>query len=196
MGPKVGPPAVGEHTEQVFASLGPPRTGGLADERLPLSDLRVADFGHGGVGVEVGRMFAEYGADVMKVESRSYPDFIRAITGAEMSPSFASSSRSKRGLGVNAKTAEGRDFLLKLIERCDVVIENNSTGVMDELGLGYDDLHGANRGIVMVSSQLMGSHGPWKDFRGYGPSTRAAGGIEMLWSYADADEPAGRSAIC
>ena len=84
---------------------------------------------------------------------------------------------------------------MKLIERCDVVIENNSTGVMDSLGLGYGTLSQANPGVVMVSSQLMGSRGPWADFRGYGPSTRAAGGIEMLWNYDDQDEPAGGASI-
>jgi len=194
-GPDAGPPAVGQHTEEVFADLGPRRTGAPATEALPLVGLRVADFGHGGVGVEAGRMFAEYGADVIKVESRSYPDFIRIQTGAEMSPSFASSSRSKRALGVNAKKPEGHDVLLRFIERCDVVIENNSTGVMDELGLGWSTLHGVNPGLVMVSSQLMGSRGPWAGFRGYGPSTRAAGGIEMLWSYADQEEPAGGLSI-
>jgi crotonobetainyl-CoA:carnitine CoA-transferase CaiB-like acyl-CoA transferase len=155
----------------------------------------VADFGHGGVGVEVGRMFAEYGADVIKIESRSYPDFIRIQTGAEMSPSFASSSRSKRGFAADAKTPDGNAVLKELIAVSDVVVENNSTGVMDELGLGYDALRAVNPGIVMLSSQLMGSRGPWAAFRGYGPSTRAAGGIEMLWNYADQDEPAGGMSI-
>jgi crotonobetainyl-CoA:carnitine CoA-transferase CaiB-like acyl-CoA transferase len=196
-GPRVGPPAIGEHSDPVFADLGEARTAGSEERagRLPLDDLRVADFGHGGVGVEVGRMFAEYGADVLKIESRSYPDFIRIQTGAEMTPSFASSSRSKRAFGANAKHPEGHDVLVKLIEHCDVVIENNSTGVMDSLGLGYATLHEANPGVVMVSSQLMGSRGPWADFRGYGPSTRAAGGIEMLWNYGDQDEPAGGASI-
>ncbi|MCU1378615.1 MAG: putative family CoA-transferase, partial [Acidimicrobiales bacterium] len=196
-GPRVGPPAIGEHTEQVFANLGKVRPAPSEENagRLPLADLRVADFGHGGVGVEIGRMFAEYGADVLKIESRSYPDFIRVQTGAEMTPSFASSSRSKRGFAANAKMPEGHDVLVRLIEHCDVVVENNSTGVMDSLGLGYSTLHEANPGIVMVSSQLMGSRGPWATFRGYGPSTRAAGGIEMLWNYDDQDEPAGGASI-
>jgi crotonobetainyl-CoA:carnitine CoA-transferase CaiB-like acyl-CoA transferase len=196
-GPTVGPPAVGEHTAQVFADLGEHRVAG--DEaragRLPLDDLRVADFGHGGVGVEVGRMFAEYGADVIKIESRSYPDFIRIQTGGEMTPSFASSSRSKRAFGADAKHPEGHDVLVELLRRCDVLIENNSTGVMDSLGLGWSTVHEANPGLVMVSSQLMGSRGPWADFRGYGPSTRAAGGIEMLWNYDDQEEPVGGASI-
>lgn len=196
-GPRCRPPAVGEHTEEVFADLGERQPAPVADPEpaLPLVGLRVADFGHGGVGVEVGRMLAEYGADVMKIESRSYPDFIRVQTGAEMSPSFASSSRSKRGFGANAKDPDGRRVLLQLLATTDVVIENNATGVMDKLGLGYRTLREQNAGVVMVSSQLMGSRGPWADFRGYGPSTRAAGGFEMLWNYADLDEPAGGMSI-
>ncbi len=196
-GPRLGPPAVGQHTAEVFAELGAPRPTptGSPDTTAPLEGLRVADFGIGGVGVEVGRMLAEYGAEVLKVESRSYPDFIRQITGGEMSPSFASSSRSKLGFGANAKLPEGNRVLKSLIERCDALIENNSTGAMDQLGLGYADLHALNPGLVMLSSQLMGSRGPWADFKGYGPSTRAAGGIEMLWNYDDQDEPAGGMSI-
>jgi crotonobetainyl-CoA:carnitine CoA-transferase CaiB-like acyl-CoA transferase len=196
-GPRQGPPAVGEHTDAVFADLGEPRPAPTGDPepRAPLAGLRIADFGIGGVGVEGGRMMAEYGADVLKIESRSYPDFMRVQTGGEMSPSFASSSRSKRGFGANAKHPEGNRVLKEVIARCDGLIENNSTGVMDQLGLGYGTLHEVNPGLVMVSSQLMGSRGPWADFRGYGPSTRAAGGIEMLWSYADQEEPAGGMSI-
>ena len=78
------------------------------------------DFGHGGVGVETGRMFAEYGADVVKIESRVYPDFIRIILGGEMSPSFASSSRSKRCFGVNAATEKGVDILRRMARTTDV----------------------------------------------------------------------------
>ncbi len=195
-GPVIGPPAIGQHTAQVFADLGERRTAtGSAAVGAPLAGLRVADFGIGGVGVEVGRMLAEYGAEVLKVESRTYPDFIRLATGGEMSPSFASSSRSKLGFGANAKHPDGNRVLKQLIAKCDALIENNSTGVMDQLGLGYETLSELNPGLVMLSSQLMGSRGPWADFRGYGPSTRAAGGIEMLWNYDDQDEPAGGMSI-
>src|SRR6185312_11148127 len=67
-GPRQGPPAVGEHTEAVFADLGDPRPAPTGDPapRAPLAGLRIADFGIGGVGVEGGRMMAEYGAEVLK----------------------------------------------------------------------------------------------------------------------------------
>ena len=105
--------------------------------QLPLAGLRVLDFGHGGVGVEGGRMLVEYGADVIKIETRTYPDFMRLIIGGEMTPSFASSSRSKRSFGVNAKKPGGVELLHRLAEQADIVIENNSTGTMNDMGVGY-----------------------------------------------------------
>ena len=208
VGPTGRPPHLGEHTDEVLSSLqhGPrpdwPAVPESAPEPgLPLAGVRVADFGHGGVGVEISRMLAEYGADVVKIESRTYPDFIRVVLGGEMSPSFASSSRSKRSLGINAKTDEGRRMLLDLAAgaggaaRFDVVVENGSTGVMDELGLGYADFSAANPDVVMVSSQLMGSSGPWSAWRGYGPNTQVSGGMTHLWDYPDVQRPSGSQAI-
>ena len=225
VGPTGRPPHLGEHTDEVFASLASPppvsdsaavpdaavspapnATAGPASPpeppaapapapAPPLAGVRVADFGHGGVGVEAGRMLAEYGADVIKVESRSYPDFVRVILGSEMSPSFASSSRSKRSLGVNAKTDRGRQVLYDLVRSADVVIENSSTGTMDDLGLGWSRLSEVNPDLVMVSSQLMGSHGEWSRWLGYGPNSQVTGGLTHLWSYEDFDRPAGAQSI-
>jgi crotonobetainyl-CoA:carnitine CoA-transferase CaiB-like acyl-CoA transferase len=167
------------------------------DEPMPaaLAGLRVLDFGHGAVGVEVGRMFAELGADVIKVESRAYPDFIRLQTGRENTPSFTSSNRSKRSFGVNAKTGRGLDLLLQLVAQSDLVIENNAVGVMDSLGLGFARLAQVNPDMVMVSSQLMGSTGPWAQWRGYGPSTLGPSGVLSLWDYADTADPTGGGTI-
>lgn len=176
-------PATGSSSLPEWSPRSAQATNGKAD--LPFQGLRVVDFGHGGVGVEAGRLFAEYGADVIKIESRTYPDFIRLVAGSEMSPSFASSSRSKRSFGVNVKTPEGLQLVKELIASADVVIENNSTGTMDDLDLGYEALKAVNPRIVMVSSQLMGSTGPWASWLGYGPSTRAAGGMTWLWNFPD-----------
>ena len=196
-GPTTSPPAVGEHTAAVFAALGVRRAApsGAAEPGPPLAGVRVMDFGHGAVGVEVGRRFAEYGAEVMKIESRTYTDFMRLQLGGETNPSFASSSRSKLGFGVNAKTPEGRAILHRLAAVSDVVVENNSTGTMDKMGVGFRELNAVNPGLVMVSSQLMGSRGEWSWWRGYGPSTQPPGGLVHLWNYADRDVPAGSTSI-
>jgi crotonobetainyl-CoA:carnitine CoA-transferase CaiB-like acyl-CoA transferase len=199
-------PTLGEHDAQIEGRWAPresgsgpaqpvPPAGKRPAPGLPLANLRVLDFGHGGVGVEAGRLFAEYGADVIKIESRAYPDFIRLVSGSEMSPSFASSSRSKRSLGVNIKTPEGLALVKQLVAHSDVVIENNSTGTMADLGLDYETLREINPGIVMVSSQLMGSTGPWAGWLGYGPSTRPAGGMTWLWNFPDGGMPPGAGVI-
>ena len=198
VGPVGPPPAIGEHTDEVFAALGEPRPAPaalLTGDDAPLAGIRVMDFGHGGVGVECGRMLAEYGADVVKIESRTYPDFIRTVLGGEMSPSFASSSRSKRSLGVDAKHAEGRALLKRMAAVSDIAIENNSTGIMEQMGIGYGDLSAENDGLVMMSSQLMGSRGPWAAWSGYGPNTQVTGGMTHLWNYEATPEPAGSMSI-
>ena len=191
-------PEPGQHDGEIESSWPDRRdqpAGAAGTPRLPFEGMLVLDFGHGGVGVEAGRLFAEYGADVIKVESRSYPDFMRMVSGGETSASFSSSSRSKRGFGVNLKTDRGVELVRRLAARADVVIENNSTGTMDDIGLGYDDLRALNPGVVMVSSQLMGSHGPWASWLGYGPSTRPAGGMTWLWNFPGGGMPPGSMAI-
>ena len=190
-------PSLGEHTAEVAAetavkSAAPSAASAPA---LPFAGLHVLDLGHGGVGVETGRLFAEYGADVIKVETSTYPDFIRQVFGGNMSASFASSSRSKRSLGVNVKVPSGLALLERLVEWADVLIENTSTGTMADMGTSYEVLHQVNPRLVMASSQLMGTAGPWSSWIGYGPSTRGPGGMTYLWNYADGGMPPGSGAI-
>ncbi|MEM7413677.1 MAG: CoA transferase [Myxococcota bacterium] len=197
-GPRSRAPEPGEHQEAVFADLPSPQPAPSEPRpapSLPLSGLRVLDFGIGGVGVEGCRMLADYGADVIKVETETYPDFIRVVLSTPISPSFASSSRTKRGFGVNLKKPEGLALVHKLIEDADVIIENSKTGAMDEMGVGYAKVKELNPRCVMISSQLLGSHGAWKDWIGYGPSTQPIGGMVHLWNYDDQEDPAGSTAI-
>jgi crotonobetainyl-CoA:carnitine CoA-transferase CaiB-like acyl-CoA transferase len=196
-GPKTRAPRIGEHSEAVrqASEAARPAPAKIPSPSAPLAGLRVLDFGIGGVGVECARLFADYGADVVRIESRTYPDFIRTITGSEMSTSFASSSRSKRSFGVNLKDPEGRALVHELAKQADMVIENSSTGTMDDMGVGYEALRAVNPGIVFISSQLLGSHGAWADWIGYGPSTQPFGGLVHLWNYEDQDFPAGSTSI-
>ncbi len=192
-------PALGEHDAALAAGIWPDPRPSPARPRpppsLPLAGLRVLDFGIGGVGVECGRLLGEYGADVIKVESRSYPDFIRVVMSTEMSASFASSSRSKRGFGANLKHEQGLALVQRLIERADVVIENSATGTMDDLGVGFAGVRELSPRCVMVSSQLLGSRGAWAEWIGYGPSTQPIGGLVHLWNYAGREDPAGSASI-
>ena len=167
----------------------------LIPAELPLQGVKVVDFGHGGVGVECGRMLAEYGADVVKVESWEYPDFIRIVLGGTMTASFASSNRTKRAFGANLKNEKAREVVLELIKNSHVIIENNSTGTMEALGLGYEAIKQINPDAVMISSQLMGSRGDFANWNGYGPTIQTVSGLSWLWAFKDGDPPPGTSAI-
>jgi crotonobetainyl-CoA:carnitine CoA-transferase CaiB-like acyl-CoA transferase len=200
-GPRKRPPRLGEHGDTGFAVRSEPASAVAAEpvaasDGHPLHGLRVLDFGIGAAGVEVGRLLAEYGAEVIKIETRRAPDFIRIILGSFMNPCFASSSRSKLGFGVNLKSEQGRALVRRLVAVADVTIENNGTGVMDRLGLGPAALHEINPRLVSFSSQMMGSSGPWKDWIGYGPNTHPVSGLQYLWNYPeDEDRPAGSTNI-
>jgi crotonobetainyl-CoA:carnitine CoA-transferase CaiB-like acyl-CoA transferase len=193
---RLPPPAVGQHDDLVLEPVAQaaPVTPAPAPH-APLAGLRVLDFGHGGVGVEGGRMLVEYGADVIKVETRTYPDFMRIVLGGEMTPSFASSSRSKRSLGINAKLPEGLELVRRLVALSDIVIENNSTDTMHDMVLGYEALREINPGIVMASSQLVGARGAYRKWIGYGPTIVPFGGMNWLWAFDDGDGPPGNPAI-
>ena len=203
-GPRSGPPELGElgdggfsesaergAFETLFARDPSPPEGGH-----PLRGLRVIDCGVGAVGVEVGRFYGEYGADVIKIESSDAPDFIRVIMSSYMNPSFLSSSRSKRSFGVDLTKQKGLALVHQLIRDADVFIENNGTGTMDRLGLGVEELRALNPRLVYFSSQSLGSYGPWKDWIGYGPNTHPVSGLQYLWNYPeDADSPAGSTTV-
>ena len=188
-------PTVDQDASEFTQTPFPAPSKALTPADLPLEGLRVIDFGHGGVGVECGRMLAEYGADVIKIESWEYPDFIRIVLGGTMTASFASSNRTKRAFGANLKNEKAREVVLELIKNCHVVIENNSTGTMDALGLGYKAIKEINPNAVMISSQLMGSKGDFANWNGYGPTIQTVSGLSWLWAFKDGEPPPGTSAI-
>ncbi|MBW2699116.1 MAG: CoA transferase, partial [Deltaproteobacteria bacterium] len=204
VGPSHGPPEPGELGEAGFgegdaraafaALLGRPADP-PADGR-PLRGIRVIDWGVGAVGVEVGRILADYGAEVIKLESSDAPDFIRVIMSNYMNPSFCSSSRGKQSFGVDLTSDKGLALVRELLRDADVFIENNGTGTADKLGLGADALRELNPRIISFSSQSVGSYGPWKNWIGYGPNTHPVSGLQHLWNYPeDEEKPAGSTAV-
>jgi crotonobetainyl-CoA:carnitine CoA-transferase CaiB-like acyl-CoA transferase len=150
----------------------------------------------GAVGVEVGKFLAQYGAEVIKIESAGAPDFIRIIMSSYMNPSFLSSNCSKRSFGVDLTRPEGRALVERLVAQADVFIENSGAGTFEKLGFGPDALQALNPRIVSFSSQSVGSYGPWRNWVGYGPNTHPVSGLQHLWNYPeDEEEPAGSTAI-
>jgi crotonobetainyl-CoA:carnitine CoA-transferase CaiB-like acyl-CoA transferase len=144
-----------------------------------LEGLRVVEFGHVLSGPYCAQILGDLGADVIKVERpggeamRANPPFYPNGT----SHYFLANNRNKRSLVLDLATTEGAEIARELVARSDVVIENFRPGVMDRLGLGFDDLSRVNDRLVMLSISAFGQSGPWSPRRGYDLITQARGGV-------------------
>lgn len=158
----------------------------VSDPRRPFEGLRVLDLGVIVVGAELGRLFGDYGADVIKIESSAFPDGGRqSAMMTEMSESVAWGHRNKRSLGLNLKSDEGRRVFRSLVEQADVVLTNFKPGTLASLGFSWDELVTINPGIVLSESSAFGNTGPWARRLGYGPLVRASAGMTSQWRYPD-----------
>ena len=153
---------------------------------LPFDGLRVLDLGVIVVGAELGRLFADYGADVIKIESSSFPDGSRqSYSGEEMTEGTAWGQRNKRSLGLNLRHDEGKRLFAQLIAQADVILTNFKPGTLASLGFDWDTLQQLNPRIILSESSAFGNHGPWSKRMGYGPLVRASAGMSQLWRYPD-----------
>ncbi|MCR5977446.1 CoA transferase [Gordonia jinghuaiqii] len=154
----------------------------------PFTGLRVLDLGVVVFGAELGRQFADHGADVIKVENRDFPDGLRQSKKASsLAASVAWGHRNRRSLGVNLRTDEGRKLFRQLAADADVVLANFKPGTLDSMGIGYEELREINPRIIVSDGSAFGSTGPWNTRLGYGPLVRAACGVSALWRYSGSD---------
>lgn len=158
----------------------------------PLDDIRVADFSWVGAGPFSTKPLADHGADVVKVESRTRTDVIRSmppfrggVPGVDRSGYFADRNSSKRSICLDLREPAGRELALRLIARSDVVIDNFTPGTMDRLGLGWEASRAVRPDVIYLEMPMQGRTGPHRDFRGYGLSIAAAGGLFGLSGYPD-----------
>lgn len=138
-----------------------------------LSDIRVLDLGHYIAGPYCGKLLADYGADVVKVErprggdpARRMGPFPGDVPHHEKSGLFLHINTNKRSVTLNLKTATGRRILLDLVKTADILIENFEPRVMPSLGLSYDELAQVNPRLIMVSISNFGQTGPYRDYKG------------------------------
>lgn len=157
-------------------------------EGLPLEGIRVLDLGVIVVGADTARVFGDLGADVIKIEHSAHPDGLRVGKLTTMTQPFAAGHRNKRSIGLDLRTAEGRELAHRLVETSDVVLTNFKPGVAETLGMDYATLRRINPGIVVVESSAFGPTGPWAKRLGYGPLVRAAVGFTNLWVYPNEPE--------
>ncbi len=134
--------------------------------RTPLEDVTVLDLSHALAGPFCSTMLADFGASVIKLEPAGAGDIARSwgppLPGGETSY-FVSLHRNKKGIEVDLKHPRGKDLFFRLVERCDVVLENYRVGALARLGLGYEAAAARNPGIIYCSVSGFGQDGPYRD---------------------------------
>ncbi|GAT10658.1 CoA transferase [Mycolicibacterium novocastrense] len=157
-----------------------------AASQRPFDGMRILDLGVIVAGGELGRLFADLGAEVIKIESAAYPDGLRqAPPGQVMSRSWALTHRNEESLGIDLRTAAGAGLFSRLVTGADAVFANFKPGTLASLGFSYDRLRELNPRIVLAESSAFGATGPWSGRMGYGPLVRATTGVTSLWASAD-----------
>ncbi|MPZ58921.1 MAG: hypothetical protein GEU91_21025 [Rhizobiales bacterium] len=134
-----------------------------------LSQFRVVELGSTISAPFCGRLLADFGAEVIKVEDVK-GDTLRVLGENYRDKSLYAASlfRNKATIAIDLRQAEGRDIVGRLAARSDVLIENFRPGLMEEWGLGYETLKAINRGLVMVRISGFGQGGPYAKRPGYG----------------------------
>ncbi len=177
--PKFGPgrPRVGKHEEP--------------EPRRPLEGIRVLDLSWVWAGPYCTLHLAHLGAEVIKVESATRPGLGRRLPlhPPTVAPTLNTSAyfnqweQGKFSCQLDLSQPEGIELVKQLVAKCDVVVENFATGVMDKLGLDYETLSAIKPDIIVASISGYGSSGPLKNYMGYGPTTGPLSGLTSLTGY-------------
>jgi benzylsuccinate CoA-transferase BbsF subunit len=157
-------------------------------KKMPLEGIRFADFSWVQAGPWVGRYFANYGAEVIRVESTTRLDWSRYVPGGaetidgkvQRGALYTNFNCDKLAVTLNLKNSKGIEIAKRLIALSDVVCDNFSAGYMDRVGLGYDELVKIKPNIIVLSMPVFGNSGPRKKFSGYGTGIQSAIGLNFI----------------
>ncbi|MDE0052295.1 MAG: CoA transferase [Rhodospirillales bacterium] len=136
-------------------------------------------------------ILGDQGADVIKVEVPGKGDHVRSLGNQRggMSSMFLNINRNKRSVTLDLKKPEGRDLLLRIAETADVFVQNFRPGVVERLGVGYEDVAGVNPNIVYMSLSGFGEKGPWVHKPVYDPVIQALSGLTTIQAGSDEERP-------
>ncbi|MHC9297377.1 CaiB/BaiF CoA transferase family protein [Mycobacterium sp. LTG2003] len=194
--PPTAAPRLGEHTDDVRARALIPRPAperGPDRDRLPFSGLRVLDMTTFWAGPSCTHLLGLLGADVIHLESTVRPDGTRLIAGIpaseeqwwERSPIFSALNTNKKGLTLDFQTEQGRDVLRRLIGTADVVVENFTPRVIDQIGLDFESVRALRDDIIMLRMPGFGLDGPWRDNPAFAYIIEDASGLSWLTGFPD-----------
>lgn len=184
-------PRLGEHTDLYRDRRSQPTR--VETPGLPFAGLRVLDMTTFWAGPSCTHILAMLGAEVIHLESTPRPDGTRLIAGVavtepqwwEKSPIFSSLNTNKQGLTLDFQTERGKELLRKLIATCDVVVENFTPRVIDQLGLDYDSVRALRDDVIMLRMPGFGLDGPWRDNPAFAYIIEDASGLAWLTGYPD-----------
>ncbi|MGH8351942.1 MAG: CaiB/BaiF CoA transferase family protein [Pseudomonas sp.] len=153
----------------------------------PLAGLRVVELGTLIAGPFASRICAEFGAEVIKIESPDGGDPLRKWRKLYEGTSlwWFVQARNKKSLTLNLKHPDGQAILKQLLSEADILIENFRPGVLEKLGLGWDVLQALNPKLVMVRLSGFGQSGPLKDQPGFGAVGESMGGLRYITGFED-----------
>ncbi len=186
-------PALGEHSggwPREAATLHPvPRPGGL-----PFEGLRVLDMTAFWAGPLTGHLLALLGAEVIHLESMSRPDGVRMVGGVppsepdwlERGPIFSALNTNKQSLAIDTRTPAGVALLKRVLATCDVLVENYTPRVLDQLGLDAATLREINPRLITVRMPGFGLDGPWRDVAAFAFVIEDASGFTWLNGHPEA----------
>jgi crotonobetainyl-CoA:carnitine CoA-transferase CaiB-like acyl-CoA transferase len=152
----------------------------------PLAGVRVLEIAKVWAGPYAGKLLAQLGAEVIKLESRSNLDEMRAYGGVDIdsAPYFLSINQEVRSVTLNMKTPEGMSLLRELIAASDIVLDNIRPGAMERSQLAYSDLRAIREDIIQLSLKMWGTDGPLGWQTGYAPCFAALAGLTSLVGHA------------
>lgn len=161
-------------------------------KKMPLAGIRVADFSWVGAGPIATRFLSEFGAEIIKIETKSKPEILRltgpykdGIPGVERSGYFSNRNPNKKSISLNMKNPKARDVVAQLIEKSDLVINNFRPGVMERWKLGYEDVKKIKPDIIFVTMSMQGSDGPHSSYMGFGATMNALVGFNHLSGFPE-----------
>jgi formyl-CoA transferase len=154
---------------------------------LPLADIRVLELGSFIAGPFTGRLLADFGAEVIKVEPPDRPDPLRkwGDTIDENGLFWAIQARNKKCISLNLRTPKGQELLKKMLPHVDVVIENFRPGTLEKWNLGYEIMSEINPRLILVRTSGFGQTGPYKDRAGFGSIGESMGGLRYVTGEPD-----------
>lgn len=163
----------------------------------PLDGCRVLELCSTIAGPACARLLADFGADVIKVEPPE-GDSVRQIGIPDEGVALYAASilRNKQAVTIDLKTPRGRELVLALARRCDIVVENFRPGTLERLGLGYEVLSDVNPGLILVRISGYGQSGPQRQKAGYGAICEAFGGVRHLIGEPDRPPPRVAVPVC